>query len=44
MADGAEVEIRYEALTPGLFKHSSLRNDRLGNQLLDQIQQASESK
>ncbi|MBF0491008.1 MAG: hypothetical protein HQL15_10460 [Candidatus Omnitrophica bacterium] len=44
IADGAEVEIRYEALTPGPIKMSSLRNDGLANHLLDKIEQAVESK
>ena len=43
-ADGAEVDIRYEAINPSPIKHSSVRNDELVNGLLDQIEQAIESK
>ncbi len=43
-ADGAEVDIRYEAITPGPIKQSNLRNDRLANRILDQVEQAIEGK
>lgn len=43
-ADGAEVDIRYEVLTPSLIKRSNLRNDSLVNQILDSIEQTVESK
>lgn len=38
-ADGAEVDIRYEAITPRPVRRSSFRNDRLVNKILDAIEQ-----
>ena len=43
-ADGAEVDIRYEAVTPGPIRQADLRNDRLANRILDKIEQNVESK
>jgi len=43
-ADGAEVDLRYEAITPGPIKQNNLRNDRMANRILDEIEQAIEGK
>jgi hypothetical protein len=43
-ADGAEIDLRYEALTPHSIKQSSKRNDQLAAKLLDEIEQSIESK
>ena len=45
IADGAEVEIRYEALSPtGIKQFRGVRNDKLVNRLLDSIEAELESK
>lgn len=41
LADGAEIEIRYEALSPAT---TGLRNDKLANRILDKIEQELENK
>ena len=41
LADGAEIEIRYEILSPAT---TSLRNDKLANRILDKIEQELENK
>lgn len=38
-ADGAEIDIRYEAITPRPVKRSVYRNDRLVNKILDAVEQ-----
>jgi hypothetical protein len=43
-ADGAEVDVRYEALIPSVIKRSNLRNDKLAQRILDEIEQSVESK
>lgn len=42
-ADGAEVDVRYEALTPRPVRRSSFRNDRLVNKILDAVEQEVET-
>jgi hypothetical protein len=44
IAEGAEIDIRYEKFTSGLIRHSSLRNDQLIYRILDKIEQSIESK
>jgi hypothetical protein len=39
-ADGAEVDLRYEAYTPGFFKASSKQNPKAANRILDAIEQS----
>ncbi len=41
LADGAEIEIRYEAVSPAT---TGLRNDKLANRVLDKIQKELENK
>ena len=45
VAEGADVEIRYEALTPVRIKQfRDVRNDKLANRLLDNIEKELENK
>ncbi len=44
-ADGAEIDIRYESYTSaGPIKHSSFRNDKLVDPILDRIEQLIDGK
>lgn len=43
-ADGAEIDLRYEAFIPGALRPSSTRNDKIAYKILDEIEQSLESK